>query len=96
MLQQATGCSVEQINQLSGKIQFILENILELSHEDKSNKIEMLRKIESKLFYMAEKRDYIASKPKAFQLQISYNGHDLYQIESQIDKERKETKRRKM
>lgn len=37
-----------------------------MTHEDKTNKVEMLRKIESKLWYMAEKRDYIASKPKAF------------------------------
>jgi hypothetical protein len=55
------------INHLADKVQFILEDILDLTHEDKTNKIEMLRKIESKLWYMAEKRDYIASKPKAFQ-----------------------------
>ena len=67
MLQQATGCSLEMINHLADKIQFILEDVLDLTHEDKANKIEMLRKIESKLWYMAEKRDYIASKPKAFQ-----------------------------
>lgn len=93
MLQQATGCSVDLINTLSQKVQYILESVLELSHEDKTNKIEMLRKIESKLWFMAEKRDYIAGKPKAFQVQASKDGIDLDAQEGKVDKKRKETRR---
>lgn len=40
---------------------------MHLTHEDKSNKIEMLRKIEGELWYMWEKRDYITNlKPSSF------------------------------
>lgn len=66
-----------------------------MNHEDKSNKIEMLRKIESKLWYMAEKRDYIASMPTVSQMDICKNGQDLEAIEVFFDKERKDTKRRR-
>lgn len=49
MLQQYTGCSIDLVHQLSNKIVHILEKVLGISHEDKSNRIEMLRKIEGEL-----------------------------------------------
>jgi hypothetical protein len=35
-----------------------------MPHEDKTNKIDMLRKIENELWYFSEKREYIANKPR--------------------------------
>lgn len=93
MLQQYSGCSIELINTLASKITHILENVLHISHEDKTNKIEMLRKIESELWYFSEKRDYIAGKPKAFQQTLTAEGVDLDQLDNKIDKKRKETRR---
>ena len=63
-----------------------------ISHEDKSNKIEMLRKIEGELTYMCEKREYLAAKPKGT---LMGNGQllDLHALESKVDRDRKETKR---
>ena len=60
MLHQFTRCHIDLITALSNKITFILEDILGISHEDKANKIEMLRKIEGELCYMCEKREYLA------------------------------------
>jgi hypothetical protein len=40
----------------------ILEGILGVPHEDKTNRIEMLRKIENELRGMSEQRDYIADR----------------------------------
>lgn len=84
---------MELINTLAGKITHILENVLHISHEDKTNKIEMLRKIESELWYFSEKREYIAGKPKAFQATLNADGLDLEQLENRVDKKRKETRR---
>ena len=88
MLQQYTGCTMESINTLSNKITYILETILHMTHEDKSNKIEMLRKIESELCYLSEKREYIASRPKGHQGQPS-----LEEVEYKVDKDRKDIRR---
>ena len=63
-LKETTGCSMEQINTLSNKITYILEEVLKNFHEDKTNKIDMLRKIENELLYLSEKREYIANKPR--------------------------------
>ena len=88
MLHQYTGCTMENINMLSNKITYILEAILHMTHEDKSNKIEMLRKIESELCYLSEKRDYIFSRPKGHQGQAN-----LEDVEYKVDKDRKEIRR---
>lgn len=93
MLQQYTGCSLDLINTLSAKVSHLLEGVLHMSHEDKSNKIEMLRKIEAELWYFLEKREYIAGKPKQVQVAMTGGGPDLEQIEGKVDKERKETRR---
>lgn len=62
-----------------------------MPHEDKSNKIEMLRKIECELNFMSEKRDYIASKPK---VSLANNpAAELEALEVKVDKERKERRR---
>lgn len=92
MLQQFTGCHLDVIQTLSDKITHVLEDILGISHEDKSNKIEMLRKIEGELTYMCEKREYLAAKPKGT---LMGNGQllDLHALESKVDRDRKETKR---
>lgn len=55
-----TGCSKDQINKLS----FLISNILEkigIKQEDQSDKLEMLRKIEQRLNYLSEARDYIGA-----------------------------------
>ena len=64
MLQQYTGCSNDFITTFANKISFLLEHILNIGHEDKSNKIEMLRKVESEVWYLCEKREFLSMKPK--------------------------------
>jgi hypothetical protein len=81
MLQQYTGCSIDNINTLSNKITSILEDVLLMPHEDKTNKIEMLRKIENELSYFTEKRNYISERPKDKDI--------LKTIETRYDNDRK-------
>ena len=71
MLQQLTGCSKEQINKLNNLISSILEKAM-IKQDDQSDKLEMLRKMESKLDYYGEIRDYI-SKKKPIKLQQEEN-----------------------
>lgn len=59
MLQQSTGCSNEAINHLSYLISYILETILHIHQEDKSNKLDMLRKIECEVLLLQDKRFHI-------------------------------------
>lgn len=85
---------MDLITTLSNKITFLLESILKGSHEDKSNKIEMLRKIEGELWFMAEKRDYIAGRPKQRVDPYATNQPpDLEKLEEKVDKERKDKRR---
>ena len=73
---------------LQTKIVFILEGVLGIPHEDKTNRIEMLRKVENELRGMAEKREYIASRPKPTRADPS--GVDLEKLENEVDKTRKD------
>ncbi|CDW84021.1 UNKNOWN [Stylonychia lemnae] len=59
MLQQLTGCSKDQLGKLSSLISNLLEKV-GIKQEDQSNKLEMIRKIEQKLLYLTEARDFIA------------------------------------
>jgi hypothetical protein len=94
MLQQYTGCPMDLITTLSNKITFMLESVLKNTHEDKTNKIEMLRKIESELWYMSEKREYIAGRPKQRTDPYSNNNPpELEELEAKVAKERKDKRR---
>ena len=81
LLQQHTQCTSDQITQLQRLIESILEGVLGVPHEDKTNRIEMLRKIENELRGMAEKREYIAGRPKPTRADPS--GTDLEKLENE-------------
>lgn len=81
LLQQQTQCTFDQITQLQGLIVSILEGVLGVPHEDKNNRIEMLRKIENELRGMAEKREFIAGRPKPTRADPS--GIDLEKLENE-------------
>lgn len=72
---------MDNINTLSNKITSILEDVLLIPQEDKTNKIEMLRKIENELSYFTEKRNYISERPKDKDV--------LKTIETRYDNDRK-------
>lgn len=53
-----TGCSKEDIKRLGQLINSLLEKV-GIKHDDQSDKIEMLRKIELRLNFLCAARDYI-------------------------------------
>lgn len=59
MLQQITGSSREDMKRLNDTIVNILR-LGDIKHDDKSDKVEMLRKIELRLNYLLEARSFIS------------------------------------
>lgn len=89
---------MELINTLSNKITHVLESILHINHEDKTNKIEMLRKVENELWNLMNKREYVVNKQKTkFDISTLEPGKQppplLEDLESKVDKERKDKRR---
>lgn len=73
----------------------LLEGVLRIPHEDKANKLEMLRKIENEVWFLADKRDYVAGKPRGT---LTGNGLplDLEGLENKYDKKRKEIRKERI
>jgi len=62
----------------------VLEGVLGIPHEDKTNRIEMLRKIENEVRFMSEKRDHFAGYTKL------PKSEPIDKLENEQDKARKD------
>eukprot|EP00347_Sterkiella_histriomuscorum_P005172 403357620 len=85
MLQSLTGCSKDNINKLNSLISIILEKA-GIKQDDQTDKIEMLRKIEQKLNYLAEAKDYIANGNKKKDLDVKEKELHIMRKEQNIQK----------
>jgi hypothetical protein len=98
---QAKGkpCTVADIQRISDLINHILSKVLGISHEDKSNRVDMLRKVENQLWHLAEKRDHIAKMfPKQARRAVDdqEKSKDLYKLENDTDENRKLARRNRI
>jgi len=98
---QAKGkpCTVADIQRISDLINHILSKVLGISHEDKSNRVDMLRKVENQLWHLAEKRDHIAKMfPKQARRAVDdqEKSKDLYKLENDTDENRKRARRNRI
>ena len=67
----------------------ILEDVLDVAHDDKTNRIEMLRKIENEVRFMSEKRDHFAAFSKL------PRSDPIDKLENEQDKTRKDKRLKK-
>ena len=87
----------DEIQKISDLINSLLQKA-GIQHEDKTNRVDMLRKVEGQLWQLTEKRDWIAKQqPKQVRRAISDdpNTKDLDKLEANQDDERKRIRREK-
>ena len=87
----------EEIQRISDLINSLLQKA-GIQHEDKTNRVDMLRKVEGQLWQLSEKRDWITKQqPKQVRRAISDdpNSKELEKLEAMQDDERKRIRREK-